>query len=99
MRCFVIGDNDMIIGFRLVGIEGIEVTTVEEAKQALNKVYKQKDVGIILISQEFSTKISQEITKLRATKMTPLIVEILGRGGAIATKMSDLISKTLGIKI
>ena len=30
---FVIGDSDMITGFRLVGVEGIEVSTADEASK------------------------------------------------------------------
>ena len=31
MLGYVIGDSDMITGFRLVGVEGVEVTSVDEA--------------------------------------------------------------------
>ncbi len=31
---YVIGDSDMITGFRLVGVEGVEVSTNNEALQA-----------------------------------------------------------------
>ncbi len=37
MLGYVIGDNDMITGFRLVGLEGAEVNSVDEARQALDK--------------------------------------------------------------
>ena len=30
---YVIGDSDMITGFRLVGVEGAEAATPDEAKQ------------------------------------------------------------------
>ncbi len=47
---YVIGDSDMVTGFRLVGVEGAEVTSSEEAKQALNKALTQTDIAIIVIS-------------------------------------------------
>ena len=37
MLGYVIGDSDMITGFRLVGLEGVEVNSVDEARQALEK--------------------------------------------------------------
>ena len=37
MLGYVIGDSDMITGFKLVGVEGAEVNSVDEARQALNK--------------------------------------------------------------
>ncbi len=56
MLGFVIGDGDMITGFRLVGVEGDEVTSVEEASQSLNKAVGRSDLAIVIISEEFSTQ-------------------------------------------
>ena len=42
---YVIGDGDMITGFRTVGIEGSEVNSIEEASQALNKALARNDLG------------------------------------------------------
>ena len=54
MLGYVIGDSDMITGFRLVGVEGAEVASVDEAKQALNKALSRNDLAIIIISEEFT---------------------------------------------
>ena len=51
---YVIGDNDMITGFRLVGVEGTEVSTDEEAIQALHKTLARSDIGVIIISESFA---------------------------------------------
>jgi V/A-type H+/Na+-transporting ATPase subunit F len=100
MLGFVIGDNEMVTGFRLVGVEGTEVTSAEEARQALTKALARKDLAVIIISEEFSTQIRDDINKTRLEKLTPLVLEVPGRTGPRAeTKMSDLIDKTLGIRI
>jgi V/A-type H+-transporting ATPase subunit F len=100
MYGIVIGDRDMITGFRLVGVDGVEVTTVENARLALSKAVANVDLAIIIISEEFSTKMRDEIDKLRLSRVAPLIVEIPGRlGPSGEIRMSDLITKTLGIKI
>jgi V/A-type H+-transporting ATPase subunit F len=100
MRSYVIGNNEMVIGFRLVGIEGVEVTSNEEATNALKQAFNRKDLGLILISEDYSSKIKKEIDGLRATNLYPSIVEIPGsKGVAGGLKMSDLLSKTLGIKL
>jgi vacuolar-type H+-ATPase subunit F/Vma7 len=100
MLGFVIGDNDMIAGFRLVGVEGTEVVSVEEAQVAFNKAISRNDIAIILISEEFSIQMRDEIEKIRSEQIAPIIVEIPGRkGSSDDIKMSDLVSKTLGIKI
>jgi vacuolar-type H+-ATPase subunit F/Vma7 len=97
---FVIGDNNMITGFRLVGVEGVEVTSVDMARQALREALERSDVALILISQQFSEQMRSDIDKIRIERVTPLIIEIPGSIGPTSTlKMSELVSKTLGIKI
>jgi V/A-type H+-transporting ATPase subunit F len=102
MLGYVIGDSDMITGFRLVGVEGIEVTSADEAWQALNKALARSDLAIIIISEEYSTRpqLQETIDKIRRERRNPLIVEIPGsRGKPSEIRMSDLISKTLGVRM
>jgi vacuolar-type H+-ATPase subunit F/Vma7 len=99
MLGLVIGDNDMITGLRLVGVEGVEVNSVDEARETLEKTLLRNDVAIIIISQTFSTQtpIHEEIDKVRRERRTPLIVEIPGsRRPSSEAHLSDLINKTLG---
>ena len=102
MLSYVIGDSNMVTGFRLVGVEGAEVTSIEEAGQALKTALSRKDLAIIIISEEFSTQpqLNQTIEKARIEYKEKLIVQVAGsKGKPSQTKMSDLISKTLGVKI
>jgi vacuolar-type H+-ATPase subunit F/Vma7 len=99
---YVIGDSDMITGFRLVGIEGVEASTTDEAKQALNKALTRSDIGVIIISEAFFTDPSMQeaVDKVRQEHVTPLIVGIPGsKGPANKMQLSSMISKILGIKI
>ena len=102
MLGLVIGDNDMITGFRLVGVEGIEVSSTEKMQEALEKAFVRKDLAIILISEEFSAQpqIHEVIDKMRRESISPLIVEIPGSRGKLSEiRISDLISKTLGVRV
>ncbi len=102
MLGFVIGDSDMITGFRLVGVEGVEVISVDEAGQALNEALARSDLAIVIISEEYSThpQLLETIDKVRRERRTPLIVEVPGsRGKPSEIRMSDLISKTLGVRL
>ncbi len=102
MLGFVIGDNDMVTGFRLVGVEGVEVTSPEEAKQALKNALNRGDVAVIIMSQAFSSEptLREEINSARRERSAPLILEIQGSGGpSIETSISDLVSKVIGVKM
>ena len=99
---YVIGDSDMITGFRTVGIEGAEVNSVDEASHALKKALARNDLAIIIVSEEFSTQpqIQQTIEKTRSERKNTLIVELPGsKQKSSQVHMSDLISKTLGVRL
>lgn len=102
MNAYVIGDNDMVTGFRLVGVEGVEASTVEDAKLALSKALTRTDIGIIIISQlYFSDQTMQEqVDKIRRERVSPLVVEVPGSKGEFKQiQISEVISKILGMKI
>ena len=102
MLGYVIGDSDMITGFRLVGVEGVEVMSVDEAWQALNKALARSDLAIIIMSEEYSTQpqLHEIIDKVRRERRNPLIVEVpRSRGKSCEIRMSDLITKTLGVRL
>jgi len=99
---YVIGDGDMITGFRLVGVEGAEAANGGEAMQALNVALTRSEIAVIILSEAFSTDatIRAQIDKIRQERVTPLIVEIPGsRGPSRGIELSETISKILGIKI
>jgi V/A-type H+-transporting ATPase subunit F len=99
---FIIGDSDMITGFKLVGIEGIEASTIDEAKEAFHKSLSRTDIGVIIISETFfsDSSLREEVDKVRQERITPLIVEIPGsKGMANKMQLSEMVSKILGIKI
>ena len=102
MLGFVIGDNDMVTGFRLVGVEGTEVSSAEAAREAFEKALARSDLAIVVISEEFSAQpqLHEAIDRVRQERISPLIVEMPGsRGKPSEIRMSDLISKTLGVRI
>jgi vacuolar-type H+-ATPase subunit F/Vma7 len=99
---FVIGDSDMITGFRLVGIEGIEASTTDEVLQAFHRTLSRSDIGMIIISEALfsGTSLREEVDKVRQERVTPLIVEIPGsKGSSNKMQLSEMISKILGIKM
>ena len=99
---YVIGDSDMITGFKLVGVDGVEATSVDEARQALNKALMRSDIGFIIISEAFfiDPSLREEVDKIRQERVTPLIIEIPGSmGPANEMQLSAMISKILGIKM
>ena len=102
MLGFVIGDSVMITGFRLVGVEGAEVNSPNEALDILNKALTRNDLAFIVVSEDFSAEpqIKEVIDKVRHERRSPLILELPGSEGKVSNvKISDIISKTLGVQL
>jgi len=100
MQAFVIGDRDMVIGFQLVGVRGVAVSSVDEARRALSKAVENMEIGIVIISEEFSTRMRDKIDELRLSRTIPLIVEIPGRlGPSKAIDVSDVVRRAIGVKV
>jgi V/A-type H+-transporting ATPase subunit F len=102
MIAYVIGDSDMITGFKLVGVEGVEATSTVEVKEALHKAVTRDDIAVIIISEDFlnDQSVRDEVDKLRQERVTPSIVAIPGsKGQSTQPQLSEIISKILGIKI
>ena len=57
MRSFLISDNvDTATGMRLSGIEGVVVHEKEELTEAIANAAKDKDIGVIFITELFTKK-------------------------------------------
>jgi len=100
MYAFVIGDHDMVTGFRLVDVKGVIVSSVDEAWHALSRAVGSVDVAVIFISEDFSTKMRDKIGKLRSSRIAPLIVEIPGTlGPSEAMDVRGIVRKAVGVKV
>ena len=98
----VIGDNNMVTGFRLIGVEGAEAISVAEAKETLKEALNRNDLAIIVISEEFSgdQQIREIIDDIRRSRTVPLIVEVPGSNEKISeVNLADLVSKSLGVRM
>ena len=102
MMGLVIGDNNMVTGFRLIGIEGTEAISVAEAKETLKEALNRNDLAIIVISEEFSgdQQIREIIDDIRRSRTIPLIAEVPGSNEKISkVNLADLVSKSLGVRM
>ena len=101
MKHFVIGEEDVVLGFRYAGIEGIVVKSPEEAYDALLRIRENPQIGIIILQDTFSMHLREELTEIRLTTRTPLIVEIPGPSGRAEGRpyLLEMIQEAVGIKV
>ncbi len=101
MQYFVIGDEDTVLGFSLVGVSGKAVFSKEETEAALETGINNKNIGIIIITERIAEMVKDEIENYTYNLNFPLIIEIPDRTGVMENKasVSDIIKSAVGINI
>ena len=79
---FLISDNkDTYTGMRLAGVEGVVVHERQELKDALDAAIKDKEVGIVLLTEKFGREFPEVIDDVKLNRRLPLLIEIPDRHG------------------
>ena len=102
MKIYLISDNvDTRTGLRLAGVDGAVVHTLGELKEQLDKVIKDRDIGILLIMEKLSRQFPDIIKEIKLTRTLPLVVEIPDRHGTGRKKdfLTDYVREAIGIKL
>ena len=102
MKMFLISDNvDTNTGMRLAGVEGVVVHKEEELRAELEKVFSDKDTGIVLLTEKFGRDFPGIINEVRMGRRLPLLVEIPDRHGTGRAKnfITDYVNQAIGLKL
>lgn len=82
MKMYLICDNtDTCVGMKLAGVEGVIVHGQQEFTEALDKVLKDRDIGILLINEGLCKLDEELVSNIKLKYSKPLIVEIPDRHG------------------
>jgi V/A-type H+-transporting ATPase subunit F len=70
VKIVTVGSRVFVTSSQLAGIEGIIVDSPEKALEEIKKLTNDSDVGLVLISDDISDPINDELTELRTEKST-----------------------------
>jgi V/A-type H+-transporting ATPase subunit F len=98
---FVIGDEDTVLGFKLVGIRGVRAARPEEVRDAFREAISDSSVRILLITERLARKVEGALVRHRASRRTPYVVEIPDRHGPLSTRkpIPEMIREAIGIRV
>jgi V/A-type H+-transporting ATPase subunit F len=99
MQYFVIGDEDTVLGFSLVGVFGIQATNPTQAKAAWDKAISDSNNGIIIITQPVATMISSIVDEYLFKETFPLVVVIPGPDGEKSKDLRELVNQAIGVSL
>ena len=95
---YVIGSEDTVIGFGLIGLSGEVVRTTKETQTLLSEVARKKEHKIIIINSRLIEGIEEFVTDYRLNPENPILVEIPDEtGAAMYESVKDLLKRSIGI--
>ena len=101
MQYFVIGDEDTVLGFGLVGVDGEVVTSRDEAEDLFSRAIQEKEIGIVIITERAADLIRERVDRYVFTEDFPLILEIPDRKGRLEGRPSlrEVANSAIGISV
>ena len=97
MKIFTVGNRSFVTSFQLAGVPGVISETPENALSEIKRLTDDSDVGLVLVSDDISAPINDELTTLRAEKDT--LVFALPAAGSEKTDIDYrvMLKKILGV--
>ena len=102
MKMYLISDKvDTYTGMRLAGVDGVVVHERGELYEALQNVIKDKEVGIVLLTEKFGREFPEIIDDIKLKRKMPLLVEIPDRHGTGRKKdfITSYVNEAIGLKL
>jgi V/A-type H+-transporting ATPase subunit F len=80
LKVVAVGGKAFVTGFVLAGVAGEYVTSPHEALEKIESLVADPEVGLVMVSDDVSKPIRDDLTAIRAKRATPLIYELPGPG-------------------
>lgn len=100
-KVIVIGKHAAILPFKSVGVEPVDVETIDEAKQALRKVRESGEETLILIPEEIAEECGTEIGYLRQGTYAVVLTlpATSGEVGIQRERVRQMVARSLGVDL
>ena len=97
MKIFTVGNKSFVTSFQLAGVPGIISETPQNALDEIKKLTDDSDVGLVLVSDDITKSIDDELTALRAKK-SPLVFALPSIGSEkVEVNYRVMLKKILGV--
>lgn len=102
MKMYLISDNiDTLTGMRLAGIDGIVVHDEKNIEEELERIIRDKEVGVLLITEIINQRVEGKIADIKLNYALPLIVVVPDRHGSKRglDSITKYVREAIGLKI
>ncbi len=98
-RIAFLGERELSIGFKLVGVEDVFAVEKEMFAPKLRELYSSGKFGLILASNSFISTLDRKFLGLVTTSVMPLVVFVPVSAVAEEEGVSEMARRILGIRI
>jgi len=110
MKFYIIGERELVLAFKLTGVEGTIAENRSEVLDAFNRVTGKGGTAnvptgeiprVLILTEQAASQIEDEEIEWQKTGKFPLIVEIPGLNGHVEGKktLSDAIREAIGVNV
>ena len=110
MNFYIIGQREIVLAFKMTGIDGTVADTREQVLDAFNRVTGKGGVAgvpseqiprVLILTEEAASLIEQEEIEWQKTGKYPLIVEVPGLNGHMQghKTLTDAIREAVGVNV
>jgi V/A-type H+-transporting ATPase subunit F len=99
-RTVVLGERELAIGFRLVGLRDVVEVTPETAASEFQKAFASGQFNLIIASQSIKGKLSENLRFAADSSLKPLVVFVPTPGGEYEVEsLNALAKRVLGVSL
>lgn len=99
-RTVVVGERELAIGFRLIGIQDVVEVTPETAAKEFQRVMTSGEFSLVVASQSIRPKLSEGMRHLADSSLKPLVVFVPTPGGEFEVESVEALAKRiLGVSL
>ncbi len=110
MKFYIIGERELVLAFKLTGVDGVIAENRNDVLDAFNRITGRGGVAnvptgeipkVLILTENAASQIEEEEIAWQKTGKFPLIVEIPGLNGHVKGKklLSDAIKQAVGVEI
>ncbi len=99
-RIAVVGDRELVIGYRLNGIDDTFIVSEEDANKKMQQLYSSGEFGLIIASESVRGKLPAKFMSEIEASIEPLVLFLPAQKESIHEEsLSILAKRVLGISI
>lgn len=95
----VIGERELVLGFRLIGMESAFEVNTKNDVETFNRLYHSEQYSLLLASENIKTKLDRKFLDLIEVSTSPLVLFIPMPGGHDEESVGKLAKRILGVDI